>query len=97
MTALKPQRRSVTAKEGAARLGVTPRTVQRIMAEPRAEFENRAQQRRAQAQALRDEGKKYKEIADIMQISIGAVGALLHEVRKKQQVNKAHKRPPQSK
>lgn len=75
-------RRTMTAKEGAARLGVSPRTIQRIIAEPREEFEARARQRRERAAELRASGLKYKEIAEEMDISIGMVGSLLHDARK---------------
>ena len=66
-----PARRSMTAKEGAERLGVSPRTIQRIIAEPRKEFEGRARERRNRAFELRKTGMKYREIAETMGISIG--------------------------
>lgn len=75
-------RRTMTAKEGAARLGVSPRTIQRIIAEPREEFVARARERREKAAELRASGMKYKDIAEEMGISTGAVGSLLYEARK---------------
>ncbi|KAA2242382.1 replication protein RepB, partial [Solihabitans fulvus] len=53
MTAKYPQRRKVTAREAAAQFDVTPRTVKRIMAEPREEFLDRAEKLREQVVSLR--------------------------------------------
>ncbi len=82
MAAENPVRRTKTARELAERLGVSVRTIRKIAAEPREEFEARARQRREHAAKLRASGLKYKEIAEEMGISTGAVGALLHEARK---------------
>ncbi|NKW34918.1 HTH domain-containing protein [Rhodococcus hoagii] len=82
MAAENPVRRTKTARELAERLGVSVRTIRKIAAEPREEFEDRARQRRERAAELRAAGLKYKEIAAEMGISTGAVGALLHEARK---------------
>lgn len=82
MAAENPVRRTKTAREMAERLGVSVRTVRKIVAEPRDEFENRARERREKAAELRASGLKYKEIAEKMGISTGAVGALLHDARK---------------
>lgn len=79
-------RRNVTAKETAERLGVSVRTVRRLIAEPREDFLSRAQQRRIQAGTLRVQGMQYKEIADEMGISIGAVGRLVRDARLKGEV-----------
>lgn len=75
-------RRSMTAREGAVQLGVSPRTIRRLVAEPRDDFEDRARERRVRAAQLRNAGASYKEIADEMEISTGAVGALLHIARR---------------
>lgn len=79
-------RRKMTAKETAERLGVSVRTVQRLIAEPREDFLNRAQQRRIQAGKLRAQGMQYKDIADEMGLSIGAVGRLVRDARLKGEV-----------
>ncbi|MEE2061553.1 helix-turn-helix domain-containing protein [Rhodococcus artemisiae] len=76
------QRRAVTAKELARRLGSSERTARRLVAEPREEFLARAQARRDQVVGLREQGLKYREIAEEMGISTGAVGRILHDVRK---------------
>jgi DNA-directed RNA polymerase specialized sigma24 family protein len=80
--ALSPQRRSVTARELAERLGSSERTARRLIAEPRDEFLRRAQERRDRVVALRKQGMKYKDIAKEMGISTGAVGRILHDARK---------------
>ncbi len=82
MAAENPMRRSKTAKEMAARLGVSERTIRNVVAEPRADFEARAQERRQRAVELREQGLKYREIAEEMGCSVGTVGTLLHHARK---------------
>lgn len=89
MSAETPQRRKVTAREAADRLGVSTRTVQRIAAEPREEFLSRAAQRRARAVALRESGLMYREIAEEMGITIGAAGRLVHTARQLTQTTAA--------
>lgn len=82
MPAENPVRRTKTARELAAQLGVSERTIRNVVAEPRHEFEARARARRDRAVKLRTQGLKYKEIAEEMEISVGAVGRLLHDARK---------------
>jgi DNA-directed RNA polymerase specialized sigma24 family protein len=53
-----------------------------LKAEARDDFESRARERRERAAQLRNAGWSYKEIADDMEISTGAVGALLHIARR---------------
>ncbi|WP_137726465.1 helix-turn-helix domain-containing protein [Prescottella subtropica] len=77
-----PQRRSITARELAERLGSSERTARRLIAEPRDEFLERAKVRRDRIVALRKQGLKYKDIAEEMGISTGAVGRILHDARK---------------
>ena len=86
MTAEKPQRRTKTARELAEKFGVSERTIRSLMAEPREEFLNRAQQRRIQAGKLRAQGMQYKDIAEEMGLSIGAVGRLVRDARLKGEV-----------
>ncbi|MGN5240839.1 MULTISPECIES: helix-turn-helix domain-containing protein [unclassified Rhodococcus (in: high G+C Gram-positive bacteria)] len=76
------QRRSITAKELAQRLGSSERTARRLIAEPRDEFLERAEVRRKRVVGLREQGMKYREIAEEMGISTGAVGRILHDARK---------------
>ena len=77
-----PQRRSITARELAERLGSSERTARRLIAEPRDEFLERAKVRRDRIVDLRKKGMKYKDIAEEMGISTGAVGRILHDARK---------------
>lgn len=79
MTAKTTQRRGITAREGAEKLGVSERTVRRIRAEPRADFEGRARVRRERVVELREQGLTYKE----MGIPMGSVGKALYDARKR--------------
>ena len=82
MPAENPVRRNRTAREMAAQLGVSERTIRNVVAEPRDVFEGRARDRRNRVVALREQGMKYKDIAEAMGISTGAVGRILHDARK---------------
>lgn len=83
MTAKNPVRRAVTAKELAAQFGVSVRTVQRTIAEPREEFLERAAARREEAMRLRAEGLPYTIIAERMGVPLGTAKRLVHDARKK--------------
>lgn len=76
------QRRTITARELAERLGSSERTARRLIAEPRDEFLERAKVRRDRVVSLRNQGMKYRDIAEEMGITIGAVGRTLHDARK---------------
>lgn len=82
MVAENPIRRTKTAKEMAARLGVSERTIRNVVAEPRAEFRARTAANRCRAVELREQGLKYREIAVEMDVTTGTVGKLLHDARK---------------
>ncbi len=82
MSAETPQRRKLTAREAAEKFGVHPRTIRRIVAEPREDFLARAKARRDRAVELRAQGLKHREIAAEMDVPIGTVGRLLHEAKK---------------
>lgn len=77
-----PVRRKMTAAEAAERFGASTRTIQRLFAEPRDDFLARSRARRNRAVELRQQGLKYREIAEEMGISTGAVGGLLHDAKK---------------
>jgi transposase len=77
-----PVRRKMTAAEAAERFGASTRTIQRLFAEPRDDFLDRAKARRQRAVELREQGLKYREIAEEMGISTGTVGGLLHDAKK---------------
>lgn len=85
MTVYKTGRRKLSAREAAERLGVSPRTIRNIMAEPRDEYEARAAERRKQVLELRAQGLKYREIADEVGMTVGGVGTILHHARKAEQ------------
>jgi transposase len=83
MAAKNPVRRTRTARELAEQYGASRRTIQRMIAEPREEFEARAAAKRARAQQLRLEGASYRQIAEELGISIGSVSSLLDDKVKK--------------
>lgn len=85
MSALKPVRRQFTAREAAERLGVTTRTVQRLMAEPREQYLARANTKREQVATLRAEGLSVRAIAEKLEISKSAVGRYVQEYEQKNQ------------
>ncbi len=82
MSARAQQRREVTARELAARIGSSERTARRLVAEPREDFLVRAAAKRKIAVELRERGHTYSEIATTMGLTIGSVGKLLHDARK---------------
>ena len=79
MTAANPQRRKQTARELAERFNRSPRTIRRVMAEPRADFESRAAARHEQIRTLRDQGLSMRAIADEIGVSVGTVHYALHK------------------
>lgn len=84
MGAENPIRRPMTAREAAERIGCSPRTIQRVAAEPREEFLARAAERRENVLALRSKGLKYREIADELGLPMGTVKTIIHHARVKQ-------------
>lgn len=85
MSAERPGRRRVTAREGAALLNASPRTVQRIMAEPRADYERRARERGEQILALRAGGLLWREIGERFGISPHAAMLAGRRARERQE------------
>jgi predicted DNA-binding transcriptional regulator YafY len=75
MTAVKPIKRNRTAKEVAARLGVSERTVRRYIAQPREEFLAEGHARQDKALELRESGLKWREVAEALG-GMSASGAL---------------------
>ena len=63
MSALHKQKRRKTAREVAAKLGVSPRTVRNYVAMPRAQWLAAQAARRAEAARLRAEGLEWAEVA----------------------------------
>lgn len=77
MPAKTPARRTKTARELAEQFGASDRTIRRMIAEPRADYESRAGEKRRRAQQLRAEGATYRQIADELGVGIGSVSSLL--------------------
>lgn len=71
MGAVKPIKRKHTARELAERLGVSERTIQRLMAQPRAEYEAETHARQDKALRLRESGMKWADVG----IEFGGVSA----------------------
>lgn len=82
MSAVTPARRNRTSRELAQQFGVSPRTIQRAIAEPRAEYEARTRARHARIRELREQGKSYRAIAADLGISVGAVQYALNKLNK---------------
>ncbi|MGI8415966.1 MAG: sigma factor-like helix-turn-helix DNA-binding protein [Nakamurella sp.] len=82
MAAEIPARRERTASDAAAELGVSVRTVRRIIAEPRDDYTGRAVAHRSRATELRSQGLSYAQIAVVMNLSVGTVGSLIHHARR---------------
>ena len=79
MTAKFPQRRNQTARELAKQFGKSERTIYRVMAEPRDEYEARAAERHERIRELRAEGLSMRAIAAELEISVGTVHYALNK------------------
>lgn len=75
------KKRHGTARELAERFGVSPRTVQRLVAEERSEYVGRAASRRDQIIALHRRGLKQKAIAAQLDVTPALVSIRLREAR----------------
>jgi len=78
MVAEHRRRRTKTAREMAEQLGVSERSIRKIVAEPRDAYEARAKDKQIRARQLRATGATYRQIADDLGISLGSVSTLLH-------------------
>lgn len=72
-------RRNKTARELADKFGVSPRTIQRMVAESREDYLARAQDRHERIRALRAEGLTMRAIAEREGVSARAVHYALHK------------------
>ena len=81
MTAARPGRRTVTARELAERFNRSPRTIRRIVAEPREVFELALALDRPRPLALRAQGLSYAQIASELDISRSAAAGLVRRGR----------------
>lgn len=86
MSAVHKVRRTMTARESAEKLGVSPRTIQRVVAEPREEFLSRSRTRQDHALALKDSGLKYTEISERMGCTPRAAESLVYQARKRREI-----------
>lgn len=75
------KKRHGTARELAERFGVSPRTVQRLVAEERSQYVGRAVSRRDQIIALYRQGLKQKAIAAQLDVTPALVSIRLREAR----------------
>lgn len=73
MGASTPSRRSHTARELGNRFNRSPRTVRRVIAEPREAYLSRAQQRHTEIRRLRAEGLSMRAIAAKVGCTVGTV------------------------
>ena len=83
--AIKPVRRPMTARELGERFGRSPRTVRRVIAEPRDELNARAKTRQLEALALRAKGLTYGQIAKELGISRDSAAGLVRRALTHQQ------------
>lgn len=82
MGAVKPVKRKHTARELAERLGVSERTIQRLMAQPRAEYEAETHARQDEALRLRESGMKWADVgAELGGVSASAAYQLAAKAR----------------
>lgn len=72
-------KRTQTARELAERFGVSTRTIQRTVAQPREDYLREAAERRARIRALRADGLSMRAIAKQEDITVGAVHYALHK------------------
>ncbi len=79
MSAVTPARRNKTARQLAEQFGVSTRTIQRAIAEPRAEYDARIAARHEHIRELRAEGLSMRTIAAQLDISVGTVHYALNK------------------
>lgn len=72
-------RRNQTAAELGKRFQRSPRTIRRIIAEPREEYLERAATRHERIRELREQGMTYREIAAEVDCTVGTVHYALHK------------------
>lgn len=78
-------KRKQTARELAERFGVSPRTIQRTVAQSREDYLNQAAQRRDRIRALRDEGLTMRAIAEREGVTVGTVHYALNRNKPERQ------------
>lgn len=84
MSAVKPVKRKHSARVLAARLGVSERTIQRLVAQPREEYLAEAHARQDEALRLRESGLKWAEVGERLGgISESAAHQLANKARRR--------------
>lgn len=90
MGAVKPVKRKHSARELAERLGVSERTVQRLMAQPRSEYLAGAHARQDEALSLRESGLKWSEVgAELGGVTDSAAYQLAAKAKKRRDASPA--------
>lgn len=89
--------RNMTAKEAAKKFGKSTRTIQRLVALDRSDYERRADERRKMAYNLRLQGKKWKEVGEALGCSDEAARALYKRYLALQEKNKKKQKKPKTK
>lgn len=95
MTAQSPQRRRMTAREGAARTGVSERHVRRLVAQPRDEWiADMAAEREAIRAFHDDEGHSWPETAKHFGLHVDTVKRRAYRARKERAAEERARREP---
>lgn len=79
--------RSITAAEAAKRFGKSPRTIRRLVAQDREDYEHQALKRRQQAHALYAQGMSWAEVGQAMNCSPEAAKQLGKRFRAMQEAS----------
>ena len=87
MGAINPGRRQISASAAAERFRKHPRTIRKVMAEPRRDYERRAHARQQWALALRGQGLSYTEIGKELGIGKSAAAGLVRRARARKSVS----------
>lgn len=95
MQAETPARRNRTAREVARRIGASERTIRRIIAEPRADYEARTRARQDHALQLREQGLSWADVGRQLGTSPDATHVAAARARTRTQ-NAAETLPPLS-
>lgn len=78
------RKRNRTARELAEATGLSVRTIQGYIAQERSEYESEAEARRNKVAELRNQGLKWKVIAEEMGVSVDAAAALYQRYKRMQ-------------
>lgn len=82
MGAITPAKRKKTARESAAKFGVTERTIRNWLAQPRADYLAEAEARRKTVIELKSQGLTHSQIGEQLGISAKAVECLHRRAKK---------------